>query len=181
MSSTAWIVAGAIGVAVLLLAAQLVRLWLRLRGVRAVTCPETGRKAGVELDAGRAAVSAAFTGAQPRLSTCTRWPERQGCGQECLREVAATGPSCLVRSILTTWYAGKQCFYCGRPIGEIDWASRKPALLSPQGVSVEWAQLKVEQLDDVLATHRPVCFACHLTNTFVREHPDLVVDRSARV
>jgi hypothetical protein len=30
---------------------------------------------------------------------------------------------------------------------------------------------------DVFSTHRPVCWNCHVTETFRRLHPELVVDR----
>src|SRR5512142_2861678 len=58
------------------------------RGTRLVACPETKRPAAVELDALRAAFS--LFGDEPgrfRLANCSRWPEKAGCGQECLSEV----------------------------------------------------------------------------------------------
>lgn len=180
MPSAFWIVGAIAGAAVVLLAVQVLRSWLRLRGTRAVTCPETGRKVGVALDAGRIALKTPFTGESLRLASCTRWPERRDCGQECLGEIAQTREGCLVRSILTAWYAGKRCASCGKPIGEIDWTARKPGLLDAAGASIEWSQIQVEQIDEVLASHKPVCFACHMTNLFMRTHPELVVDRSTR-
>ena len=38
-----------------------------------------------------------------------------------------------------------------------------------------WAPL--EKLQEVLATHWPVCWNCHVAETFRREHPELVAHR----
>ena len=85
-----------------------------------------------------------------------------------------------MRVILTTWYAGKSCARCGKPVGEINWLAHKPALMSPERRTFEWAEVAPEQLPEVLATHRPVCWSCHLAEVFRREHPELVVERPWR-
>ena len=51
------------------------------------------------------------------------------------------------------------------------------ALLDPDHRTIEWRQLRPEQLPDVFSTHRPVCWNCHVAETFRRLHPELVVDR----
>jgi len=79
------------------------------------------------------------------------WPERAGCGQECLSQIEASPGECLVRNILTKWYEGKVCAWCGQPFGEIDWAGRKPALLGADGVSIEWSEVPAERLQETLA------------------------------
>lgn len=53
-----------------------------------VTCPETGRATGVRVDAARVARSAWMGPLDLRLKGCTRWPERAGCDQECLSQLA---------------------------------------------------------------------------------------------
>lgn len=53
---------------------------------RAVTCPETHQQVAVSLDARHAAVTGLRGNPEFRLSDCTRWPERGGCGRECLPE-----------------------------------------------------------------------------------------------
>ena len=83
-----------------------------------------------------------------------------------------------MRNILTKWYVGKVCAWCGQPFGEIDWAERKPALLGADGVSVEWSEVPADKLNETLAAASPVCFTCHMANTLVREHPELAVDRA---
>ncbi len=152
--------------------------WLRYRGKRVVLCPENQKPAGVALDASHAAVTALGGKPQFRLSQCSRWPERAGCGQECLSQIENSPEDCLVRHILVRWYQGKNCAWCGRPIGEIHLADRKPTLLTVNSCSVEWDQIPAEQLQETLATALPLCFGCHIANTMVREHPELVIDRN---
>jgi hypothetical protein len=54
---------------------------------RVVGCPETGGATGVHVDAARVARSAWMGPLDLRLTDCTRWPERSGCGQECLSQL----------------------------------------------------------------------------------------------
>ena len=157
---------------------RLAKAWWKYRGRRVVTCPENQRPAGVAVNACHAAVTALGKSPELRLSSCSRWPERAGCGQECLSQIEASPEGCLVRNILTKWYEGKVCAWCGQSFGEIDWAGRKPALLRADGVSVEWSEVPADQVYETLAAASPVCFACHMANTLVREHPELAVDRA---
>jgi len=162
--------------AVYLVLSPLLRIYLRYRGQRVVTCPETQAPAGVEVDAAAAAVSA-FGEPRLRLRDCSRWPEREACGQECLRQIESAPADCLVRNILARWYEGKSCVVCGRPLGNIDWVNHRPALLSPENITFEWKDLSPESIHQALENHRPVCWNCHVAATFRREHPDLVVER----
>ena len=52
-----------------------------------------------------------------------------------------------------------------------------PASSAPDGAIVSWDSFRAEQVVDVLATHRPVCWDCRVAETFRREHPELVTDR----
>lgn len=56
------------------------------RGARLVTCPENERQVLVTLDAAHAAVTRLAGRASIRLAGCSRWPERAGCGRECLSQ-----------------------------------------------------------------------------------------------
>jgi hypothetical protein len=159
---------------------RLLITWLRQRGARAIVCPENRRPAGVTVDAGHAALRGFLGTERFRLSSCSRWPERAGCGQECLSQIEASPEGCLVRKTLARWYEGKTCSFCGQPFGEIEWAGRKPALVRADAMSVEWSRVPAEQLTETLETALPVCFACHMASTLVRERPDLVIDRSCR-
>src|SRR5215831_4360910 len=107
-------------VAIIVVAAWLVGEWLKFRGDRIVTCPENRRPAGVRLDAAHAALTG-WPNPDLRLATCSRWPERAGCGQECLRQIEQAPADCLVRNIVAKWYEGKRCASCGEPFHEIRW------------------------------------------------------------
>ena len=159
---------------------RVVRAYLLFRGVRAITCPETKARAAVEVNAWRAAASAAMLRQGFRLQDCSRWPERANCGQECLAQVEEAPEDCLLRNILESWYRGQSCAYCGKPFQHIAWLDNPPALLTPERKTIEWAQFPPESVDEVLKTHRPVCFGCHVAETFRREHPELVTDRNRR-
>jgi hypothetical protein len=175
-----WVIFTAAAIVALGIAMKLLIAWYRFRGERVVTCPENHQPAGVRLETGRAARASLLGAPELRLSECSRWPEKSDCGRECLAQIAESPEACLVRNILAEWYRGKTCVYCERPFGEIEWSAQKPALLRADKASVEWSQVPAAQLPETLQTASPVCFSCHLANTLVREHPDLVTDRSRR-
>ena len=153
---------------------RLFSAWWKFRGRRVVTCPENQRPAGVAVDARHAVATGLGKAAELRLESCSRWPEKAGCGQQCLSQIEASPEGCLVRNILVTWYAGKSCQSCGRPIGEISLGGAKPAVLGTDGSSIEWSEIPAEKLQETLLTASPVCFACHTALKMVVEHPELV-------
>jgi hypothetical protein len=153
-------------------------IWLAYRGDRVVKCPENQRPAGVRLDAVRAAAAGFGIASKLQLSACSRWPEKAGCGQDCLREIEASPADCLVRNIVAKWYEGKSCVSCGNALGPIEWGPNQPALLSADKSSVEWKQVPADQLIEMLEAAAPVCFACHMANTLVREYSDLAIERN---
>jgi hypothetical protein len=158
-----------------------VRAYLEARGKRLVTCPENHCAATVELDAQGAGVVAFRGGAYHCLKDCSRWPEKQGCAQDCLSEIEALGAGCLVRNIVAGWYQGKRCVYCHKAVDTVaEWTGHTPALLGPDSKTVSWADVPAEHLPEVFLTHQPVCWSCHVAETFRREHPELVTDRPAR-
>jgi hypothetical protein len=179
MTSPWLLIAAILGLGALYVVVPVVaRAYARYRGKRLITCPETKSPEAVEVDARRAAVLA-LAGREHalRLRDCTRWPEREHCGQECLAQIEEAADGCLVRGFVAAWLAEKACARCGRPAGGVGWFDRKPALLGPEGRIVEWNDVRAEELPAVLGTHRPVCFSCRVTETFRRDHPDMVVDR----
>ena len=173
-----YLVGIAVGLLGLGVAVRLVRAWMRFRGDRAITCPENLRPAGVRVDALHAAATSFHNAPEFRLSACSRWPERAGCGQQCLAQVEASPQGCLVKNILAEWYENENCVSCGRPFGAIDWMGAKPAVLTRDGESLEWSQVSADQLSEVLVSSSPVCFACHMANQLMRKHPELVTDRA---
>ncbi len=157
----------AVGVAVLMglgvllvVSLRLARAFLTYRGTRVVVCPESGEMVAVEVDAGRAALSASRGRPRLHLELCTRWPEMAGCGQACLDQIESAPEACLLRNILGYWYEGKSCVFCGRSFGAIRWHDHEPGLVRPDGAFVAWDGFRPEQVLDVLATHGPVCWDC---------------------
>ncbi len=157
---------------------RLVYAWLKYRGRMVITCPENQRPAGVSVNARHAAATSVAGQPEFRLTNCSRWPEHAGCGQQCLRQIETAPENCLVRNILAGWYAGKNCAWCSRPIGDIHVAERRPTVLLPSQLSVEWNEIPAERLQETLTTALPLCFGCHIANTMRRTHPELVIDRS---
>ena len=163
--------------ALVLVITPIVRCYVRYRGTRLVTCPETKSPAAVEVDAFQVAMSEGGTH-KLRLKECSRWPEREDCGQNCLSQIEASPEDCLVRNIITKWYEGKNCAICGNPIGRIDWLEHKPGVLGPDRKTTLWSEFRPEELPGVMATQQPVCWNCHISSAFRSKFPDLVVDRS---
>jgi hypothetical protein len=142
-------------------------VWRRLRGARVVTCPETRNPAGVEIDVHHA-VMAALAGHDPdiRLASCSRWPARSGCGEPCLGDaVAEKNTTC---RIAERGFKDKMCVYCRKPIGDPHFLDHYAALQGPDGITVEWPDVRPEHLADALQTDAPVCWNCHIAETFRR-------------
>ncbi len=180
MSALAYLVLTLLAAASMYLLVRGGRIYFKLRGKRLVTCPENNQPAAVEVDAKRAFAESVAGVPHLRLAECSRWPERQGCGQQCLKQIESAPADCLVRNIVAKWYAKKTCVYCGKRIQESDWLDQVPALLGPDRKTVEWKQVSAEKLPEVLSRYLPVCWDCHIAETFRREHPDLVVERPWR-
>jgi hypothetical protein len=167
--------------------ALLVVLWVLLRvlfgaymkysGGAVVVCPETQEAAGVEIDTTHAAWSSVSGIPGLRLKNCSRWPEREGCGQDCLRQIQDTPQNCMVRHLLAAWYAGKACVYCGHDLSHVDWTEHKPCVQLPNGKTAEWAAVPYERVPALLSSGRPVCWTCHITEGFRAANPQLVIER----
>jgi len=158
-----------------------VRAYWQSRGKRLVTCPENHCAAAVKLDAKGAGIRAFRGGIYHCLQDCSRWPEKRDCAQDCLSQVEALGQGCLVRNIVAGWYQGKSCVYCHKPVDSVaEWTGHMPALLAPDSKTVSWGDVPAEKLPEIFATHKPVCWSCHIAETFRREHADLVTDRTER-
>jgi hypothetical protein len=56
----------------------------------------------------------------------------------------------------------------------------KRALLNAEGFTVELSRIPLSTINEAMATYFPVCWNCHIAQTFRREHPELFVDRSVR-
>jgi hypothetical protein len=159
-------------------AAPGVRAYFKFRGKRLVTCPETKQPEAVDVAAGESALGAFFNEPTLRLQECSRWPERQDCGQDCLSQIEADPQNCLVWNIVGKWYEGKSCVFCHKPFGPLHHLDHAPALLGPDFKTSEWKEVSPQDLPRIFSTHQPVCWNCHVAETFRRLHPKLVTDRA---
>jgi hypothetical protein len=169
---------GFIFAAVLLVAltAVFIALYLKFRGKRIVTCPETHEPVSTEVNAALAAGTWLVT--QPRfvVTACSRWPERAGCDQACAPQIEADADGTRVRDIVTDWYTERTCVYCKKPIEDLRGAIA-PGLLSADGKLHEWSEIPAEDIPLTLAGSVAVCARCELAEDFRRRFPNRVLDR----
>ena len=168
---------------VLLVVSLLPLVWIALRkalnerGPRVITCPENGCHAEVEVGALRSGLTFAFGETRRRLTSCSRWPEMEGCDQACLAEIETTPGGCLVRSLVADWYNGRTCAYCGTAIPEIHASDRKPGLRTPDGRNLALADIAPVDLETAFAADQAVCANCYDAMSFREYHPGLAVER----
>jgi hypothetical protein len=62
----------------------------RYRGSKTVICPDTGAIVEVEAKALRASLWSAFGVQKARVKSCSLWPRRKGCEEECLKVNSAS-------------------------------------------------------------------------------------------
>jgi len=152
--------------------------FVRFRGERVITCPENKQPAAVHINLAQVAREAMVGKLDLRLDQCSRWPERAGCGQDCLSQIGADPEKCLVWNLVDDWYKGKFCAYCQKPFGEIHWHDRHPALLGPDRSIVQWNEVPAENLPEVFQNSLPVCWNCYIAEDFRRKNPELVIERT---
>jgi len=165
---------------VLLVVGYIVLRVLQIRqyeGKMLVTCPETRKPAAVKVDTWRAVLAALLGRHRVRLCACSRWPERADCAQDCLCEIEANPEAHQAWTIAAKWFAGKNCAYCGKAIEPVKHLDRMPALVNLEKKTYEWNELPTEELPQAFQACKPVCWSCHIAETFVRQHPDLVTYR----
>jgi hypothetical protein len=150
---------------------------VRFRGKRVVTCPETQKPVGVEVDAITTARTALLNDPRFLITACSRWPERKGCDQACVPQIEASPDETLVRNIVADWYQGKTCVYCRKPIGGIT-GTIVPALRTTDGVLHDWDSIAPGDLPSLLGTAAAVCAHCELAEDFRLRFPQLVTDRA---
>ncbi len=152
--------------------------WLTIRAYRLyrkahiLTCPDNKDLVAVKLHVVRAAATHLTGSADLRVRSCSRWPEKRGCGQECLSQIKTAPGACSVRSILARSYRGARCALCNVDIGQIGRGEMKPVLMSPdRKTRVEWDEVPPQDLPKVLATHSKICWNCHMEESFRGLHP----------
>ena len=152
--------------------------FVRFRGERIITCPENKQPAAVHINMARVAREALIGKLDLRLYQCSRWPERAGCGQDCLSQVKENPENCLVWNLVDEWYKGKSCAYCQKPFGEIHWHDRHPALLGPDRSVIQWNEVPPENLPQIFQNYLPVCWNCYIAEEFRHKNPERVIERT---
>jgi hypothetical protein len=133
--------------------------YFRSRGRRAVVCPDNQQPVTVELDS-KFALSTALRGEEhDRLQSCSRWPEKGDCGQECLAQVNPS-PENLER-LLQKWHQGKSCAICERPLTPADWRRSRLALLNEKQKLFELRHMHLDEIPSALDHMAPLCWNCH--------------------
>jgi hypothetical protein len=133
--------------------------YYRNRGRQAAICPENGEPVNVEVD-NKYAFWTAWRGQEhTRLQSCTRWPEKGDCGQECLAQLDPSPEN--VERLMLGWYRGKTCAICTRAITPSDWRRGRLAWLGNENRLIELRQVNLRQLQFALGSMRPLCWTCH--------------------
>jgi hypothetical protein len=148
------------------------------RGRHAVQCPENGETADVEMDR-RFVLKSAMRGHEhSRLQSCSRWPEKGECAQECLAQVDPS-PQNLER-VFSSTLVGRSCAVCSRDIAPDDWRLGRLAVLNQQHQLLELRDMPVDDLQSTLRDTRPLCWKCHLDER-ARQVVPLRMMRGSRV
>jgi len=166
--------------ATLLLLGYAIRQTVKLQGYQGkmlVTCPETGKPAAVKVATWRAILAGLVGQHHVRLCACSRWPEREGCDQDCLCQIEANPEAHKAWTIAAKWFEGKKCIYCGAEISSVKPLEHRPALLNVERETRQWDQIPTEELLEAFWASQPVCWSCHVAETFKREFPDRVTYR----
>ena len=129
------------------------------RGRKPAVCPDTGQPVEIEADDEYAFWSALRGQEHSRLKSCSRWPEKADCDQECLAQVNPSPEN--VDRLLTKWYAGKTCAICERELCASDWRRSRLALLNEQHKLFELRHMHLDELQSTLQHMRPLCWNCH--------------------
>ncbi len=129
------------------------------RGRHSVTCPDSGQPVDVEVDNKFAFWTALRGQEHSRLESCSRWPEKGECGQECLQQLEPS-PENFDR-LLTKWSEGKRCTICERAITPADWRQGRLAVLNQHQELFELRDLPAEDLQAALQRTSPLCWSCH--------------------
>lgn len=141
------------------------KAFVTFRGMRLMACPETGQTAAIELQARRAALTALFKSPGLRVEVCSRWPERAGCDEACVREIEAAPASHRVPVMLAEWCHDRPCVCCGAPLTRVHVGEHVPHLMNTERKIVEWREVPPQELPQVLSSCAPVCENCLLAET----------------
>jgi len=156
-----------------------VRTWSRVRGTRLVVCPETQRPVAVRIDVGLAMASAVWEAADLRVTSCSRWPDRQDCDQPCVHEIETHPKDTQPRAIAARFFSSQRCAICSRPIDPFSRMTLQPGFMDPATRHVKtWADLPPEDLPRAIAGWRPLCSNCTQAESCRQTSVTRVTDRT---
>ena len=141
------------------------QVFVTYRGTRVMACPETGQPVAIDLQVRHAALEALFKRPGLRVQECSRWPERAGCEEACVREIEAAPADHRVPTMLAEWCQGRPCVCCGAPLTGVHVGAHEPHLMNAERRIVEWRQVPPQDLPQVLSSCAPVCETCLLAET----------------
>ncbi len=133
--------------------------YFKNRGRQSVTCPDSNQPVNVEVDRKFAFWMALRGQEHSRLKTCSRWPKKGDCGQECLAQIDPSPEN--IERLLSKWYEGKSCAICARALSPSDWRRSRLALLNEQHKLFRLHDMYLEELQEYLQQMRPLCWNCH--------------------
>ena len=129
------------------------------RGRQSVTCPDSGQPADVEVDYKFAFRTALRGQEHTRLESCSRWPGKGDCGQECLAQLDPSPEN--IERLLAKWYEGKNCAICSRSLSPSDWRRSRLAVLNADHKLFELREMTLDNLQSSLENMHPLCWTCH--------------------
>jgi hypothetical protein len=92
----------------------------------------------------------------PFSTGCSRWPEREDCDQECLKEIEADPENCLVWNMVSHWYEGKKCRSVTKAFGPLHYLDHAPALCGADHTTMEWKDIAPQKLPELFAKCQPI-------------------------
>jgi hypothetical protein len=155
-----------------------IRTWSRVRGARVVVCPETQTPVAVRVDVGHAMTTAVWEKPDVRVTSCSRWPERENCDQPCVTQIETAPAETSPRTIAAHFFMVERCAICTKPIEAPGRVTLQPGFMDPATHKVRrWNEVAPQDLPQAIATWRPLCANCTLAETFRQRFPDRVTDR----
>jgi hypothetical protein len=89
------------------------------------------------------------------LESCSRWPELQGCSQDCVPQVKFSAEDL---QDFTARYEGKKCSSCGAVLTREDWYNSRLRALDPKAATTDIPEGRSRVVSEEGA---PVCSVCY--------------------
>jgi hypothetical protein len=129
------------------------------RGRQSVTCPASHQAADIEVDRQFAFWTALRGQEHSRLQSCSQWPEKGDCGQECLAQIDPSPEN--IERLLTKWQERKRCAICTQALTPGDWRQGRLAGLDQNQKLIGLREMTLDRFAATLENMRPLCWNCH--------------------